>query len=681
MAFGEGIPDVGRQSRRYTRAERDTSEQVEAMAPPRMGLALAAGVVGICVNIVWVQYVGFFLSGSALGVDYLPIGVFCLFVLLVGANVLLRRVGLGLSRSEIVIAYMMMLVTAGMAHSGFAARLVPTVAAVFQFASEANDWQVIFHRYLPRWVAPNDIDAVHLFYTGVTTEPIPWDVWFVPLAAWMVPTTGMAFLMVGLALLLRKRWLEEERLTFPLVEIPLAILGDGHRPGFNPALRRDLPFWIAFFIPVLLRALQGLSAHFPGIPAGVLTVSLDVQSMFDSPAWRGLFDTTRIQIHLALIGIAVLMRKEVSASFWVFQWFYLAVGAILYATGIGGGTHINTPQETFGYTMLIYHWRLGGTIVGAAYILWAARRQLAAAFSGMLHPWRSGAPDERWLPWAAWMLIGGGALYLGWTRVGGMDPTSAVLMLTLHVAAIIVLARIVADGGLFWASLSLDPMRSTVRFLGTNWMSGQTLTFVALSNQVPMAARANILPSVMDSMQLGRRTGTPISRILGGVAMAFGVAAFVSLVVLLWMSYTRGAEALDIKTFLGVATYPFHESAVYMRDAAPANIASILTTVLGGGLMVAFIVAHRRLLWWPVYPFGFAIAESAPMECIWFSIFLGWFIRVAVVRSWGNRGFARLRSGAIGLVVGDFLSIGFWALIDIATGTLANSMTHEISAW
>ena len=241
MALGDGIPDVGRQSRRYSGEEWSTTEQVEATSPPRIGLALAVGIVGICVNIVWVQYVGFYLSGSALGVDYLPIGVFCLFVLLVGANVLLRRVGVGLSRSEIVIAYTMMLVTAGMAHSGFAARLVPMVAAAFEFASEANDWQVIFHRYLPRWVAPNDIDAVHLFYTGVTTEPIPWGVWLLPLAAWMVPTTGMAFLMVGLALLLRKRWLEEERLTFPLVEIPLAVLGDGPRPGFNPALRRDLP--------------------------------------------------------------------------------------------------------------------------------------------------------------------------------------------------------------------------------------------------------------------------------------------------------------------------------------------------------------------------------------------------------------------------------------------------------
>jgi hypothetical protein len=675
------FPDIVQHSRRYSGTEDESVDPIATVTPPRMVVALAVGIIGICINIVWVQYVGFFLSGSALGVDYLPIGVFCLFILLIGINTLLKRFGSGLTRSEIVIAYIMMLVTAGMAHSGFAGRLVPTLAGVFEFATESNDWKNIFHRYFPAWIAPEDVEAIHLFYAGAFNESIPWSSWLVSLAAWMVPTTGMAFLMIGLALLLRKRWLEEERLTFPLVAVPLAVLSDDQKPGFNPALRRDLAFWIAFAIPVALRMLQGMSGYFPAMPGGALTVSLDMQNMFDSPAWRSLFDSTRIQIHLALIAVAVLMRKEVSASFWVFQWFYLGVGAILYAVGIGGGTLINTPQETFGYIMLIYHWRLGATLVGAAYILWAARQQIKGAVRALLHPWRTNEPDERSLPWAGWMVIGGAALYLGWTRVGGMDPTTAVLMLTLHIAGIIVLARIVADGGLFWASLSLDPMRSTVRLLGTDTMSGRTLTFVALSNQVPMAARANMLPSIMDSLQLGKRTGTTISRIVWGLAVAFGVAAFVSLVSLLWMSYSQGAVALDLNTFQAHATYPFHESAYYIRDAASANMASILTTVSGGVLMMFFIYAHRRLVWWPVYPFGFAIAESAPMECIWFSILIGWAIRVVIVRAWGRDGYARIRSGAIGLIVGDFLSIGMWTLIDMATGTIGNTMTHEISIW
>ncbi len=186
--------------------------------------------------------------------------------------------------------------------------------------------------------------------------------------------------------------------------------------------------------------------------------------------------------------------------------------------GYGMGQHTYTPQETFGYVMFIYYSRLGGTFVAAAMLLWAVREQIARAWRLALRPWRASVEDDYLLRWVVWLILSGTVLYLGWAYAGGMDLRIALFMLTIHVAVLVVLARIIADGGLFWVSLSLDPMRSVVRFLGTNAMSGQTLTMMTLSNHVPMAPRANLLPSIMDSFKLGDRTGVRPSRVVWALA-------------------------------------------------------------------------------------------------------------------------------------------------------------------
>jgi len=649
--------------------------------PARMGLAILVGVVGVCVNAVLVAYVGGYLLGSNLGVDYLPIGVFCLFVVLVGMNSILRHVGLGLTRRELAVAYVTMLITSDIAGSAFAMRLVPSLVAVFYYATPMNDWDLIFVRYIPTWATPHDREVIRQYYEGISGGPIPWGAWFLPLATWLVPWVAMLCLMFGLGVLLRKRWLERERLTFPLAQVPLAVLGEEAVPGFNTALRRDVVFWIAFAVPFVVRMLQGLHHYRPAVPTVTLVGILPLSSMFQNPSWQSLFDTTSFEIHLALVGIAVLMRQEVSASFWVFEWFYLGVGAILYLIGFGAGTQTNTPQETFGYVMFIYYSRLGGTLAAATILLWAIREQIARAWKLLWHPLSAEDGDDRLLRWVAWLILAGAVLYLGWAYAGGMNLRAALVVLGVHVAVLVVLARIIADGGLFWASLSLDPMRCTVRFLGTDWMSGDTLTFLAFSNQVPMAARANLLPSIMDSFQIGNKTGVRTSRLLWGMVIGVAVATVVSLAVVLWMSYTYGALTLDQGMFLSTASFPFEESANYLTNPATVNVASIWTTALGAALMVLFITLHRRFPWWPVYPLGFALAESATMEHMWLSVFLGWVIHVLIVRVWGGAGYRRIKPAAFGLVVGDFLSIGMWTAIDLVTGSLSNRMSHEVSTW
>jgi hypothetical protein len=101
----------------------------------------------------------------------------------------------------------------------------------------------------------------------------------------------------------------------------------------------------------------------------------------------------------------------------------------------------------------------------------------------------------------------------------------------------------------------------------------------------------------------------------------------------------------------------------------------------GAAAMLRFIWLHRKFQWWPLYPFAFALAESATMEMLWLSLLIGWVIRVVVLRMGGAAGYRRIKPAAIGVVVGDFTAIGLWALIDTIMGQIAHPMNHGVSTW
>ncbi len=652
-------------------------------SPIRWGRSVAIGVVGALFNVVMVGHVGMYLSGPSLGVDYLPIGVFCLFLILVAMNAVLKRVGLGLSRGEIIVAYVIMLVTAGLPQSGFAGRLVPALTYPFYYGSSTNEWASLLYPHIPSWIGPSDPWVIKTFYTGVETAGIPWKEWFTPLAIWLVPWGGSVLLMCGLGVLLRHRWLEEERLTFPLALIPLAVVGEGDKPSFNRELTKDWVFWMAAGLPFFLRLLEGLNFHYPIVPSLTLGRLGGIGEVFGivDPRWVSLLGSNYIEIHLALVGVAILMRSEVSAGLWGFEWFMLGIGALFFYSGIGQGQASYTPEWTWGYSLFKRFARLGGSIVAVGYMLYSARLQLARAWRLAWRPGEALNDDELFLRWGFWLVGLGSVLYLGWAVLSGMEMDTALIMLGLHAVVIVVVSRIVADGGLLWCSVSLDPMINTALLTGTEHMSGRGVTMMVLSNQMPMAPRGNILPSIMDGFRMGSAVKASPGKLLASMGLGVAVASIAGLVFVLYLAYTEGALFLHTDTFQGSAGWPWGSGTNYLLHPAGPNSAAWLTTLLGGALMGIFIWLYRSFSWWPFYPFGFAIAESATIEHLWMSLLIGWAIRVIIMRMAGAQGYKRIRPAAIGVVLGECVAIGMWALINTLTGTLELGITHEVSTW
>ena len=66
--------------------------------------------------------------------------------------------------------------------------------------------------------------------------------------------------------ILRKQWMEHERLLFPLSILPLE-LAQGERGRLLPSLLRNYLTWVGFLIPFLINLVNGLHSYFNYFPS------------------------------------------------------------------------------------------------------------------------------------------------------------------------------------------------------------------------------------------------------------------------------------------------------------------------------------------------------------------------------------------------------------------------------
>lgn len=93
-------------------------------------------------------------------------------------------------------------------------------------ALPTNKWETVLYPYLPDWLIPSPAgNAMRYFYEGLPNPHlrIPYGTWIGPLLWWMSLVLALYVLCFCLVSVLRRQWVEKERLAFPLVEVPLLL--------------------------------------------------------------------------------------------------------------------------------------------------------------------------------------------------------------------------------------------------------------------------------------------------------------------------------------------------------------------------------------------------------------------------------------------------------------------------
>lgn len=90
------------------------------------------------------------------------------------------------------------------------------------------------------------------------------------------------------------------------------------------------------------------------------------------------------------------------------------------------------------------------------------------------------------------------------------------------------------------------------------------------------------------------------------------------------------------------------------------------------GHQVAGLVLGSGLLWacalfpsWPIHPVGILFCQFSIGNLIWFSVFLGWLIKVGVTGLFGGGAYRKARPVFLGLIFGELLAVMVWALVPV----------------
>ena len=162
---------------------------------------------------------------------------------------------------------------------------------------------------LPDWVAPTDRDVLRGLFYGNSVPDLR--VWLPTMLAWGGMSFVFAAVMIALALLMSRSWIREEKLTFPIVMLPLEMC----QPR-TPLWRSGL-FWFGFAVPAVLESLLALNFYFPSVPAIQLKHVDFTTFLFPDRPWSA-GAPWLIGFTPFVIGFAFLAPADISFSVFLF---------------------------------------------------------------------------------------------------------------------------------------------------------------------------------------------------------------------------------------------------------------------------------------------------------------------------------------------------------------------------
>ena len=339
-----------------------------------------------------------------------------LLVALLIANSFLRRSKriAPLSRAELLCIYLIVSASLPVAGFGMIRFLVLNLGNTFFFSTPENKWGEM-QEHLPAWMVPNEpVRAFAGFYRGYSTPP--WGDWLVPVVVWSV---YIALLVGGglcFTLLIRRRWIEEERLTFPIAARPLEMTQPGGGFFRSPLL------WAGFLLPFIGQSLLALNALFPSVPA--FQIKAKWYPVFNSLPWSA-FGSVPIGFYPLSIGLAYLVPLDVSFSCWFFFLFTRLEAVFGAMAGYSqGATSSAAARFPYAEEQSAGAWLMLGLLT-----LWGARAHLRRS-------WRS--------PAGIGLIACAAGAVLFWV-LAGMQLWAAVAILALYGLYLVAGMRIRAE--------------------------------------------------------------------------------------------------------------------------------------------------------------------------------------------------------------------------------------------
>ena len=661
-------------------ATRETTEKERAEAgagpegrakPMSLWRVLIFGLFLIPLNVFWTTVIEirwYTLDGTSLPLFITP--VFLLFVLVL-LNFAWRKVVpriKPLRQEELLLIYVMLVVSCSFCGHDTLQNMFGSITYPYWHATPENKYQTLFFRFLPDWLVITDHDALKAMNRGNLSIYSPQGqhyllAWYVPLAAWGLFFLTLVGMYLCLTILIRRAWIENEKLSFPIVQLPLAMTADDSGTTFfkNPVM------WLGFGLAFGVSFLNGLHELIPTIPQ--VNVKLNnLQQYITNRPWNAI-GSTQTSFYPFAIGLGYFMPLDLSFS----CWFFYVAARLFRVTGAVYGWDSGLGNQGFPY----FGEQATGAWVGLGLmLLYAGRsywRSVAhTAWAGA----RSDDPAEARRYRCAFLgLIVGACLLALFTSLIGMSAWIALAFFGIVFLLGFVITRVRAELGSPHEIVWVNPIQVLVTVFGTRAIGAQDLTAMSVLYWFNRGYRNHPMPNQLEAFKMMEgKPAVPFS----GVITVIAAAAVLSLLATDWANlhvlYAYGGEGKSVgfKSFVGGESYD--RLAGWLNS--PVRPASTGLWFILGGFVLTVILSLMRtsFVWWPFHPAGYALALSYAMEYFWMPVFIAWLAKFCIIRYGGIGLHRRAVPFFLGLILGDYTMGALWAI----AGPIMGIPTYKI---
>ena len=624
------------------------------------GISIRAIVVSILLAVLsalWIRQSEVMVLATQVSESVPAIPALTALVVILAANGLMRftRRGNPFSTAEIVVIFLFVAVSSTTMGIGVVQFIISLVTTPYYYHTDNIQKS---RPFLPPALAPHSLTAIKHLYEGAPTGQVPWHLWLVPITLWL-SFFVMLWICVACAVsLFYRSWAFEERLSFPLVALPLNMVETA--AGGTPFFRNRL-MWAGFAIAACYNGLNIAHALQPQFPAPGKSVDFGVA--FTSLPFSEMKPLV-YHIRPELIGLGFLVSTDISLTVWAAYLVFKVVAVSGAASGVPPGLLPYSGSQAIGaYTAM------------AGVMVWLARRHLRAAWHTAWRGRETAGPEGVTF---RLLFLGAGAGFLFcWVFMwrAGLGWWPALLYLLLVTSVALVYARLRAEAGvplvwLFPFEMQHDVLLNAFGSAPFSALGPGTLPVFTMFLSISRGYFPELCAYQGEGLELARRTGASAKRIFQALIAAVALGFLLGWYVHLTSYYRYGAMQLRGGIWGDwVATAQY--SAAYSYSITPklVDTSHTLASAFGALSTVALWAMRLRYAGFWFNPIGYCMTCSFG-SLIWGPFLTVWILKSLTLRYGGMGLYKKLVPFFLGLALGHFAIAGIlWGLTGVWAGS------------
>ena len=576
-------------------------------------------------------------------------------------NYLCRIIDLPISNflqtEELLLLYVMLSLATSLAGCDVLQAVLSLLGHGNWFATDENEWAELFGHHLPTWLTVSNRTVLKGYYMGESSLYISLHLqtWLPVVLNWILLFFLLSLVFLCLNAILYRQWSNLERLTFPIIQLPLAMAKTEDSIFTNKKL------WLGICIASAIGLLNGISTLVPSLPE----IPITRRSYHFVEAPLNFYGSVTIALYPFAIGIMFLMPLDVLFSTLVFYFLYRNQTAAARAFGIPGNFPYLNEQT------------LGAFFGLCVFFIWIGRAHFRKVLDVAFNRVTEKKEDKNeFLSYrlAVWgILVTAFAFSLALFRAG-MSIWLALSLTLLILITPIITTRIRAEAGIFVHAYHWQaPRYFLIDLLGTRRLGPRNLTALSVFF-FNRDYRPQQMPHQMEAFKIAETAQIQRWSMITVILVATVIGALIAFWVQLHLYYQHGASSGYFERWsTGYGREFFGRLSGWITNPTETDWLTLLFVTTGFSTMIGLVYLRLKFFWLPLHPLGYVMAGNQEMSDLWLPLLICLVLKWGILQHGGVRSYRATIPFFLGLILGDYIMGSFWSL----TGVIFGIQTYQ----